>query len=384
MPVPRRSVDDRPAQHTEARAGKRANTLTPRDGSGNTGGSAHPDPSGPETTGPAMTAPARRVPLGLLLRLLVGLGLPALLAIRVGAGGVVEALGAITAPTVLAALALGAVTTVAGAARWCVVARGVGLDLSLRTATADAYRATLLNSLLPAGVLGDVHRAVRHHRPGDARGARAVVIERVAGQVVVVAVGVVVLVASPALLHALVGPGLGVVAGGLGVAVLVAGLWVRHARRAARVRVALASAGRDVREGLARVRTGPPVLLCSLVALGGLLALFVLAARVAGVGVSLGQLLPLVTVALLAMAVPLTVGGWGPREAAAAVAFAAVGLDAAQGLATAVVYGVLALIACLPGAVVLLADALGRPAGLPARPWSPSSARVGVRPTPAG
>ncbi|MDD7966777.1 lysylphosphatidylglycerol synthase domain-containing protein [Actinomycetospora lemnae] len=343
-----------------------------------------------------MTAPARRVPLGLVLRLLVGLGLPALLAIRVGAGGVVEALGAITAPTVLAALALGALTTVAGAARWCVVARGVGLELSLRTATADAYRATLLNSLLPAGVLGDVHRAVRHHRPGDARGARAVVIERVAGQVVVVAVGVAVLVASPALLHALVGPGLGVVAGAVGVAVLVAvlvvGLWLRHARRAARLRAALTTAGRDVREGLGRVRTGPAVLLCSLVGLGGLLALFVLAARVAGVGVSLGQLLPLVTVALLAMAVPLTVGGWGPREAAAAVAFAAVGLDAGQGLATAVVYGVLALIACLPGALVLLADALGRPnarrvPGLPALPWStcsPSSATVRVRPTPAG
>jgi glycosyltransferase 2 family protein len=36
------------------------------------------------------------------------------------------------------------------------------------------------------------------------------------------------------------------------------------------------------------------------------------------------------------------------------VAFGAVGLGAAQGLTTAVVYGVLSLIACLPGAVVLL------------------------------
>ncbi|MFC5141932.1 lysylphosphatidylglycerol synthase transmembrane domain-containing protein [Actinomycetospora rhizophila] len=327
-----------------------------------------------------------------MLRLVVGLGIPALLAIRLGAGGVVEALGAITWPTVVAALALGALTTVAGAARWCVVARGVGLTLSLRDATADAYRATLLNSLLPAGVLGDVHRAVRHHRPGDGRGARAVVIERVAGQVVVVAVGVAVLVASPALLHSLVGPGLGVVAGVLAVVVAGAGVWIATARRAARVRVALLAALGDVREGLGRVRTAPLVLLCSLVALAGLLALFVLAARVAGVTAPLGQLLPLVTVALLAMSVPLTVGGWGPREAAAAVAFAAVGLDPGQGLATSVVYGVLALISCLPGAVVLLADALGRPnahrwgrfAALPWRTCSPSSATVRVRPTPAG
>lgn len=327
-----------------------------------------------------------------MLRVLIGVGVPVLLVVRLGAGGVVEALGAITWPTVVAALALGAVTTVAGAARWCVVARGVGLTLSVRDATADAYRATLLNSLLPAGVLGDVHRAVRHHRPGDGRGARAVVIERVAGQVVVVAVGVAVLVASPALLHSLVGPGLGVVAGGLATALLVAGVWIATARRAARARVALLAALGDVREGLGRVRTAPLVLLCSLTALAGLLALFVLAARVAGVEAPLGQLLPLVTVALLAMSVPLTVGGWGPREAAAAVAFAAVGLDPGQGLATSVVYGVLALISCLPGAVVLLADAVGRPnarrvpgwAALPWRTCSPSSATVRVRPTPAG
>jgi hypothetical protein len=39
------------------------------------------------------------------------------------------------------------------------------------------------------------------------------------------------------------------------------------------------------------------------------------------------------------------------------VAFGAVGLGAAQGLTTAVVYGVLSLIACLPGAVVLLLSA---------------------------
>lgn len=367
LPTPRPSLENSPENSPEA---------TPPDRVPETGGSPRP----------------RRCTLGAVLRLAVGLGIPALLAIRLGAGGVVEALAAITWPTVVAALALGALTTVAGAARWCVVARGVGLTLSLRDATADAYRATLLNSLLPAGVLGDVHRAVRHHRPGDARGARAVVIERVAGQVVVVAVGVAVLLASPALLHSLVGPGLGVLAGVVAVAVAVASVWIATARRAARVRVALLAALGDVREGLGRVRTAPLVLLCSLVALAGLLALFVLAARVAGVTAPLGHLLPLVTVALLAMSVPLTVGGWGPREAAAAVAFAAVGLDPGQGLATSVVYGVLALISCLPGAVVLLADAVGRPnasrtpgwAALPWRTCSPSSATVRVRPTPAG
>jgi hypothetical protein len=57
---------------------------------------------------------------------------------------------------------------------------------------------------------------------------------------------------------------------------------------------------------------------------------------------------------LLAMTIPLTLGGWGPREGVAAWAFAAAGLSAAQGVATATVYGVLVLVSSLPGVAVLL------------------------------
>ena len=50
------------------------------------------------------------------------------------------------------------------------------------------------------------------------------------------------------------------------------------------------------------------------------------------------------------MAVPMNIAGWGPREGVAAWAFAAAGLSATQGVATAVVYGVMVLVASLPGA----------------------------------
>ncbi len=76
----------------------------------------------------------------------------------------------------------------------------------------------------------------------------------------------------------------------------------------------------------------------------------------------------LAALALLAMSLPLNVAGWGPREGAAAWTFAAVGLGAAQGVSTAVVYGVLSLVANLPGLAVLLLDrrhpaaTAGRPA----------------------
>ncbi|HEX8497151.1 MAG TPA: lysylphosphatidylglycerol synthase domain-containing protein, partial [Actinomycetales bacterium] len=103
--------------------------------------------------------------------------------------------------------------------------------------------------------------------------------------------------------------------------------------------------------------TWPALLLLSVVALTGYLTLFVVAARAAGSTATVRELLPLLVLGLLAMALPLNIGGWGPREGVTAVAFGTVGFGAAQGLTTAVVYGVLSLIACLPGAVVLLLSA---------------------------
>jgi glycosyltransferase 2 family protein len=49
-----------------------------------------------------------------------------------------------------------------------------------------------------------------------------------------------------------------------------------------------------------------------------------------------------------------SIGGWGPREGAAAWVFGAAGLGAQLGVETAVVYGVLVLVSSLPGAAVLV------------------------------
>jgi uncharacterized membrane protein YphA (DoxX/SURF4 family) len=49
-----------------------------------------------------------------------------------------------------------------------------------------------------------------------------------------------------------------------------------------------------------------------------------------------------------------SVGGWGPREGMTAWVFGAAGLGAEQGVATAVVYGVMVLVASLPGAAFLV------------------------------
>jgi len=291
-----------------------------------------------------------------LLKFLAGTAVVGAVVVHLGTGAVLEGLRAVSPAALAAALGLGVVTTAASAARWCVVARGLGLEIGFGAAVGDCYRAQFLNSVLPAGVLGDVHRAVDSgRRRGDvARGVRAVVLERVAGQVVVVVVAVVVLAAVPSPVRGLLaelGPVVPAVVVAVAVALGLAGI--------PRVRRGLAGLAVGIRDGLLGARTGPAVLGLSLVAMAGHLALLGVAASAVGVRADPGELAPLLLLSLLSMGLPLSVGGWGPREAATAAAFAVAGLGAQTGLATAVAFGVLALVSTLPGLGVL---ALGRTA----------------------
>ncbi|MFL6152616.1 MAG: hypothetical protein ACJ72B_09560, partial [Ornithinibacter sp.] len=83
---------------------------------------------------------------------------------------------------------------------------------------------------------------------------------------------------------------------------------------------------------------------------------------------------------LVMSALPLNLAGWGPREGAAAWVFAAAGLGAASGLATAVAFGAIALVGTLPGAALLLAGRLhrGRPAEPAQRAAAPAQAALGT------
>lgn len=275
----------------------------------------------------------------------------------------------VDAGAVAAALALGAVTTVLSAARWLVVARAVGLRLSPRRAVADYYLAQLLNAVLPAGILGDAHRAVRHGRAnGDlGRGVRAVVLERLAGQAVL-ALAVAALVLT--LPSALWGPGWAAALSSLGLVVALAVPTAAALRvprlRASRAGRFLAASVRDARTAL--VGRAPAVLALSAAALAGHVALFLVAAHAAGAQVPPPRLVPLALLALAAMSLPVNVGGWGPREAAAGAAFGAAGLGSGLGVTVSVVYGLLALVAALPGLAVAAARLFqrGQVAGGPA------------------
>jgi uncharacterized membrane protein YbhN (UPF0104 family) len=291
-----------------------------------------------------------------------GLGILGLLAWRVGTGPFVYGIRAVNATSLVAALAVGVVITVGCAWRWSLIAAGLGVRLPLTEAVAAYYRSQFLNTTLPGGVLGDVHRATRHGLDiGDVRlGVRAAVLDRVAGQIVQVAAAVIVLYAFASPIR----PYLPLVSAGLVVAGLIVAGVIRAGDRSGAGRWArmVRAVGSDVRSGLLAdgkwVRIGG----ASIVVVTGHVATFLIAARVAGVTAPITVLLPLILLVLLATAVPLNIAGWGPREGVAAWAFGAAGLSAQWGLATAVTCGILVFVSSVPGLAVLLHTWLQRPA----------------------
>jgi len=312
---------------------------------------------------PAGIGPAVRRSGPLLLRLAVGVAVLWFLVRQLGAAPFKDGLRAVTWPAVVAAATLTALTTVCSAWRWRVVARALGVDIGLPGAVCAYYRSLFLNSVLPGGVLGDVNRAVTHGRQaGDvARGLRAVGWERLWGQVVQAVVTVVVLLTLPSPVR----PALPYVLAGVAGMAGCAALAVRGAARRGRSRLTRAAraVSADLRHGLLAPGVWPQATLASVLVVAGHTATFVIAARVAGCTAPLGELVALLMVVQTVVVIPLSIGGWGLREGAAAWVFAAAGLGAATGVTVATLYAVLMLIAVAPGAGLLLGDAVRRRRG---------------------
>ena len=96
-------------------------------------------------------------------------------------------------------------------------------------------------------------------------------------------------------------------------------------------------------------------------------ATFVVACLAVGIEASPRDLVALAVIALAAASLPINIGGWGPREAVSASAFAVIGLGAGAGLAASTAFGVLTVIAVLPGAAVMVVDRIAsRPTRTPA------------------
>ena len=261
---------------------------------------------------------------------------------------VITRLAQLSGPWVALGLGITVVQVVALAWRWRFTASRLGIDLPMRRAVSEYYISILLNQLLPGGVSGDISRAWRHARTPAPTGpaVRAVILERASGQVIMTTAAVVSLLALP-------------LASGLvrlstaGIALVAVALLVAMGLR----RLSPASlAGRfwaDTREALLARKAFPVQLASGVLVVGSYIALYLVAARAVGVDTPLVRLLPLVAPVLMTMLIPITVAGWGVREAAAASLWGLVGLTPEDGVSISVAYGLFVLVSSAPGVPIL-------------------------------
>lgn len=281
----------------------------------------------------------------------------------VGTGALLRGLAAVSPAAIAAAVLLAGLATAAAAWRWRTVSRQLGQPLPWPMALAAYYRSQFVNSVLPGGVIGDVHRAYRQGASGEpALAARAVATERLAGQLVQ-AVATVVVLAVPGLASPRGGwPPAGLWGAGAGALIVPAGLIVA-ALAAAAVAIATPRGRRRlthewflVRTVFRTARSSISIVVTSLIVVAAHAGTFVVACHAVGITAPPLEVAALALVTLGAGSLPINVGGWGPREAAAATVFGVAGLGAGAGVAASTAFGVLAIVAVLPGAVVLIVD----------------------------
>ena len=255
----------------------------------------------------------------------------------------------------LAGLAAAVASNVVSALRWRALARWLGADVSVRDASRWYFQAIGLNALLPGAVLGgDLYRAVVLRRAGQATLASSwsVVLDRVSGLWMLCAIGGL----GAALCADVLAPWLRLPAGAFaalmlaGTALWLATPWTLPAllrrwgvRWLAPLRAAAQRPDFNRQMGWQALASAAVQVLS--------------AAALAGGGLALGVQLPLAAWAFaiapvfLMAALPVSVGGWGTREAAAVAALAPFGVAAAAAVGVGVIYGLYALVQGAMGAL---------------------------------
>ena len=338
-------------------------------------------------------SPRRRL-LARLLPALFSLGLLAALLAQLDIAALRAAFAAPSPPWLALALALSVPQMALSAWRWQLTAASLDAPLPFRHAFAEYYLGSFLNQVLPGGVIGDANRARRHARrplaanralgaklgtrarpasgadsgsgsgfsAESAAGTRssawlAVLLERSSGQVAMLLCALATLLFSPTIAHVLgalsgrlreLGTSPAPLALGLGaLVVLVMALILRRS-------TLLHTFAHAVQRALLAPALLWRQLLSSLALATSYIAVYFCCTRMLGIDTPASTLLALIPWVLLAMAIPLSMAGWGLREGAAALLWAAAGLEVSQGVAISIAYGTVVLTSTLPGAWVLL------------------------------
>jgi len=262
---------------------------------------------------------------------------------------------------VILGLALVQIQIVVSALRWRFTAGRLGENIPIPLAIREYYVASFLNQTLPGGVAGDAIRAFRMRNAGKGgwkQPAKAVLMERLSGQMAFFALALCGIAVWPFILkggqtwEGILPSMLGVLGAGvvMGLGLLIA--W-RHFPSAR----ALTDEAAEVflRDRALIMQSG-----LSLVIVATYVATFFVASDAVGADLPWTATLTVIPLALIAMLIPVGLGGWGTREVAAMALWPLAGASAPEGLAASIVYGAISLAGALPGVVLLSLEALRR------------------------
>ncbi|MEO9517570.1 MAG: lysylphosphatidylglycerol synthase transmembrane domain-containing protein [Paracoccaceae bacterium] len=231
------------------------------------------------------------------------------------------------------------------AKRWQLTARSLDIELSYGRAVREYYLAQLINLIVPGGVAGDATRAVRLRKEGDLiRTTQSVVLERLIGQIVMFGLMFTGFVCALVIPGGLAWPSwVWAVLSGGAIAFTLGAQIGKHKAAVAKFLRLLGQCLRDPKQ----------IILSTIIAFVVNFS-FYACAKATGTALPISTLFTLIPLILSSMLIPLSVGGWGWREGAAAALFPLAGASASAGIATGIAYGAMMLVAALP-AVVLIA-----------------------------
>ena len=304
-------------------------------------------------------------PYKALLRGLLGLALLSVVLVVADPGRVMAAMRDAHTGWLLAGFVVAVASNVVSALRWRALARWLGSDLAVRDAQRWYFQAMGLNALVPGAVVGgDVYRAVMLRRAGQDTLAStwSVILDRVSGLWMLCLIGSVGAALCAAVLADALGiqPWLLVTLALLAAVVLLAMPWLLSPllRRWRKPSLRWID---PLREAVERPDFSAQVIAQALAsALVQILSAAALAAGALALGVHLSPAAWAFAMApiFLMAALPVSVGGWGTREAASVATLALFGVDPAVAVVAAMVYGVYGLLQGALGAMAF---------GLPAR-----------------
>lgn len=265
---------------------------------------------------------------------------------------------------VASAFVLVQVQVVVSAWRWQITARRLGQSLSLKRAIGEYYLATVANLSLPGGVTGDAARVVRNRGSnGWQIVAQAVMLERLAGQLTLFVIAFLGWLLWPVFIDTGVPASVGHMLGIAMAVVLVITLLVCLVILFGSTRISqfVTSFGPAIRRVWLSDRQWFVQLILSILVVATYLGVFLASSYALNQPLPLVAVFTIVPIVLLSMALPLSIGGWGVREAVAASLWPVAGLLPEAGVATSVLYGLISLFAALPAALLIqLASGKGR------------------------